>query len=95
MDFKYLSKYINKPVSTPNSPRAEQVQEIMILMGYDVLDKEKKEREFKKILGRTRHLSVEQIYLMIKEAKRAKETPHILFQYLLKKSHENIKRQRN
>ncbi len=71
------------PTSKIRSPLEEQIVSLMELMGEQV---ENNSARYKFWLGRTRHLSVEQIYLMIKEAKRAKETPHILFQYLLKKS---------
>lgn len=61
-----------------NSERAEQVSLILEMTGED-------NTRFKYWLGRTRHLSPQGIYLMLKEARNGRE-PVKLFQWLLNKS---------
>lgn len=72
----------NRKVSKIRSEREEQILAILDLMSEDT-------KRFRYWLGRTKHLSPNQIYLMLKQAKQGKETPHILFQWLLKKSRQN------
>jgi hypothetical protein len=70
-----FSKYSIK-ASVPNSPRAEQVQAILDLMGEDTA-------RFKYWLGRTKHLSPDAIYRMLRQA-RDGDNPQALFNWLLR-----------
>jgi hypothetical protein len=73
-----LQLRVQTTVKTPNSERAEQIVAVLELMSED-------NTNFKKWLGRTRHLSPEQIYLMLKNARQGKNPP-ALFNYLLKQT---------
>lgn len=80
-----------KKWSCPNSPRAEQIERLLSLMGENrKLDKEgEKEyaerlgRRFKYWLGRTRSLSPDEIFATMRQAKEGKN-PGALFNHILK-----------
>lgn len=78
---KYQRKVSERKVfieTGPNSPRAEQIEKLVKFMGET-------NARFKYWTGRTRKLSPEEIYLMMKKAGEGKN-PQALFNYLLKQS---------
>lgn len=66
----------------PNSERAEMIGQLL-----EFMNEEYTQRRFQYWLGRTKHLSPSEIYIMMRQA-RDGHTPPALFQYLLKKSKE-------
>lgn len=70
---------VKKALKGPNSARAEQVAELMVFMGEDLRDSVR----FKYWLGRTKRLSVDEIYHLRRKAHEGKN-PQALFNHLLK-----------
>ena len=56
---EYLNKYTNPDPKAPKSPHGEQINQAIKITGW----------EFKKLAGLTRHLTVQQIFLLNKESK--------------------------
>ena len=72
---KFDNPVASKPRPAPHQ-RAEMINQLLEFMG---------EKNFKKWLGLTRHLSPSGIYSLMSQAKEGKK-PQALFNYLLKKT---------
>lgn len=79
----HLEKFL-KNKKNPTSERAYLIQTICDSIFDD--------QDFKKILGQTRNLTVEEIRDIYDEAYRWKVNPQALFWKLLKKKHMSIKK---